>query len=216
MMLLENPIQKTTYEAAIFASDSWRKTKSGNGIDPNVKKLQEVSEPTAHNQDIEEGEEESDSDSRQQMVDGIFSSGPKESYELPSPVELIQLAFAGDDVAEEFEKDKQEILNEGNPEPDKPVLLPGWGQWTDVQEKKKDLPSWMLKEHEDAKRKREEILKRRMHILIMSLSPKRWIKRLRSCKQKLCPTPSHPRNFLNKVRACQLDLNETQRLQLEV
>ncbi|KAE8657655.1 Poly(ADP-ribose) polymerase isoform 1 [Hibiscus syriacus] len=64
-------------------------------------------EPTAHSQDIEVGEEESDSDSGQQMV------------------------------AEEFEKDKQEILNEENPEPDKPVLLPGWGQWTDVQKKKR-------------------------------------------------------------------------------
>ncbi|KAK8497530.1 hypothetical protein V6N13_002934 [Hibiscus sabdariffa] len=155
-----DPGSKTTYEVAIFASDTWRKMKSGNGVDTNVKKSQEVKEPTVHNQDMEVGEVESDSDSGQQMVDGILSSGPKEAYELPSQAELIRLAFAGDDVAEEFEKDKQEILNEENPEPDKPVLLPGWGQWTDVQQKK-GLPSWMLKEHEDAKRKREETLKRR-------------------------------------------------------
>ena len=106
------------------------------------------------------GEAESDSDSEGQMVDGILSSVPKQSYELPSQSELIRHAFAGDDVEEEFEKDKQEILNGENPEPDKPVLLPGWGQWTHIQQKK-GLPSWMLKEHEDAKRKREETLKKR-------------------------------------------------------
>lgn len=108
---------------------------------------------------LKEGEGDSDSESGQ-MVDGILSSAPKESYELPSQSELIRHAFAGDDVEEEFEKDKQEILNEENPEPDKPVLLPGWGQWTHVQQKK-GLPSWMLKEHEDAKRKREESVKNR-------------------------------------------------------
>lgn len=109
---------------------------------------------------LKEGEEESDSDSEEQMVDGILSTGPKDSYELPSQSELIRHAFAGDDVEEEFEKDKQEILNDENPEPDKPVLLPGWGQWTHIQQKK-GLPSWMLKEHDDAKRKREETLKKR-------------------------------------------------------
>ncbi|GMJ08878.1 hypothetical protein like AT4G02400 [Hibiscus trionum] len=109
-----DPGSKTTYEVAIFASDSWRKMKSGNGVDTNVKKSQEVNEPIVHNQDMEKGEEKSDSDSGQQMVDGILSSGPKESYELPSQAELIQLAFAGFDVVEEFEKDKHGILNEEN------------------------------------------------------------------------------------------------------
>lgn len=94
------------------------------------------------------------------MVDGILSSGPKTAYELPSQAELIQRAFAGDDVEEEFEKDKEAVLNEENPEPEKPVLLPGWGQWTDIQ-KKKGPPSWMLEEHETAKKKRLESLKKR-------------------------------------------------------
>ncbi|XVF32788.1 hypothetical protein REPUB_Repub17cG0112800 [Reevesia pubescens] len=158
--IVRDPASKTTYEVAIFASDSWRKMKSGNGMDTNITKSQEVKEPIMQNQDLEEGEEESDSDSQGQMVDGILSSGPKESYELPSQSELFRHAFAGDDVEEEFEKDKQEILNEENPEPDEPVLLPGWGQWTHLQQKK-GLPSWMLKEHDDAKRKREETLKKR-------------------------------------------------------
>ncbi|XVE77607.1 hypothetical protein DITRI_Ditri13aG0076700 [Diplodiscus trichospermus] len=155
-----DPGQKTTYEVAIFASDSWRKMKSGNEVDTNVKKSEEVMKPIVRDQGLEEVEEESDSDGEGQMVDGILSSGPKQSYELPSQSELIRHAFAGDDVEEEFEKDKQEILKEENPEPDKPVLIPGWGQWTHVQQKK-GLPSWMLKEHEDAKRKREETLKKR-------------------------------------------------------
>lgn len=94
------------------------------------------------------------------MVDGILSSVSKVPYELPSQEELIRQAFAGDDVDDDFEKDKQEILNEENPEPEKPLLLPGWGQWTHVQQKK-GLPSWMLKKHEDAQKKRAEALKKR-------------------------------------------------------
>jgi len=94
------------------------------------------------------------------MVDGILSSVSKVPYELPSQEELIRQAFAGDDVEGDFEKDKQEILEEENPEPEKPLLLPGWGQWTHIQEKK-GLPSWMLKKHEDAQKKRAEALKKR-------------------------------------------------------
>jgi U3 small nucleolar RNA-associated protein 14 len=70
------------------------------------------------------------------MVEGFLTiSDTKESYELPSQAELIRQA-------------------------EKPALVPGWGQWTDIQQKK-GLPSWMIKEHEIAKRNREEALKRR-------------------------------------------------------
>ncbi|KAE8665480.1 hypothetical protein F3Y22_tig00112614pilonHSYRG00123 [Hibiscus syriacus] len=101
-----DPGSNTTYDVAIFVSDSRRKMKGGNGVGSNARKLPEVKEPIAHNQDMQEGDEGSDSESEQQMVDGILTSGPKESYELPSQSELIRLAFAGDDVQEEFEKDK--------------------------------------------------------------------------------------------------------------
>jgi U3 small nucleolar RNA-associated protein 14 len=95
------------------------------------------------------------------MVEGNLTiPDRKESYELPSQADLIRQAFAGDDVEAEFEKDKMDVLNEENPEPEKPALVPGWGQWTDIQQKK-GLPSWMIKEHEVAKRNREEALKRR-------------------------------------------------------
>lgn len=104
--------------------------------------------------------EDSDTDSGGRMIDGMLSAGTRQAYELPSNEELIKRAFAGDDVEEEFEKVKEDVLNEENPEPEKPVLLPGWGQWTDIQ-KKRGLPSWMLKEHANAKQKRKIALNKR-------------------------------------------------------
>lgn len=108
---------------------------------------------------VQDVDDQSDSD-HELMVEGVLSSANDESYELPSQAELIHQAFAGDNVEEEFERQKEEILNEENPEPEKPVLLPGWGQWTHVQ-KKKGLPSWMLEEHDRANKKRQEALKNR-------------------------------------------------------
>ncbi|KAG6647898.1 hypothetical protein CIPAW_07G109900 [Carya illinoinensis] len=161
--IVRDPGPKTTYEVAIFASDRWRKMESRDKMDAKSKRSVK-SVGTEHNQDSEEPMKEvgdhSDSESEGQMVDGVLALGPKPSYELPSQAELIRQAFAGDDVEEDFENAKQEVLNEENPEPEKPVLLPGWGQWTHVQ-KKKGLPSWMLKDHENAQRKREEALKKR-------------------------------------------------------
>ncbi|KAJ6404185.1 hypothetical protein OIU84_012382 [Salix udensis] len=154
---------KMTYEVSILQSNTWKKMSSSrNEVDTNGKRSQKVVEPATHNQDIEfEGVgEDSDADSEGQMLDGILSSEHKSSYKLPSQAELIREAFAGDDVQEEFNKDKEEIMNLENPEPEKPAQLPGWGQWTRVQ-KKKGLPSWVLEEHENAKRKREEALRKR-------------------------------------------------------
>lgn len=154
---------KTTYEVSMLHSDTWKKMSSSqNEVDTNGKRSRKVVEPVTHNRDIEieEVEEDSDADSEGQMLDGILSSEHKSSYKLPSQAELIREAFAGDDVQEEFSKDKEEIMNEENPEPEKPVQLPGWGQWTRVQ-KKKGLPSWVLEEHENAKRKRDETLRKR-------------------------------------------------------
>lgn len=159
--IVGDPGPKTTYDVSIFASNTWKKMKGEDKVNTDIKRSFKESEPVRHEENLEkEAEEEGDSDSEGQMVDGILSSGPKESYELPSQAELIRNAFAGDDVEDEFAKDKEEVLNEENPEPEKPLFLPGWGQWTHVQ-KKKGLPAWMVKEQNDAKRKREEALKRR-------------------------------------------------------
>ncbi|KAH6834031.1 hypothetical protein C2S53_004833 [Perilla frutescens var. hirtella] len=131
----------------------------GSEDNHNVRKP-EFKVQTELDQESEDNDEDSDTDSEEEMVDGMLSSGPKSTYELPSQAELIQRAFAGDDVEEDFVKEKEAVLDEENPEPEKPVLIPGWGQWTDVQ-KKRGLPSWMLEEHETAKRKRLESLKKR-------------------------------------------------------
>ncbi|CAB4291839.1 unnamed protein product [Prunus armeniaca] len=164
--IVQDPGPKTTHDVSIFASGTWKKMKGGNNADANVNKPTRPLESVVLNQNLQEPvkdlDEDSDADSEGQMVDGVLTSDPKveSSYELPSQAEIIRQAFAADDVEDDFEKEKQEVLNEENPEPEKPVLLPGWGQWTHVQ-KKKGLPSWMLQEHESAKRMREETLKKR-------------------------------------------------------
>ncbi|CAL5437272.1 unnamed protein product [Camellia sinensis] len=169
--IVKGTAPKTTYDVAIFASDSWKKVKknsrkdneqikSEKKADANIKNSSKIVEPVLHDQDIEEVGDDCDSDSEGHMVDGILTSGTKSTYELPSQADLIRRAFAGDDVEDDFEKDKEDVLNEENPEPEKPVLLPGWGQWTHIQ-KKKGLPSWMVEEHESAKKKRDEVLKKR-------------------------------------------------------
>ncbi|XP_043709609.1 uncharacterized protein C57A7.06 [Telopea speciosissima] len=158
--IVKDPGPKTTFEVAIFASGSWRKMKNGEEVDGNNRKSSVVVEPGLPRQELKEVDEDTNSESEEEMVDGILSSGAKPSYELPSQADLIHRAFAGDNVEEEFENDKLEILKEENPEPEKPVLLPGWGQWTHIQQKK-GLPPWMLEEHANAKNKREEALKKR-------------------------------------------------------
>lgn len=166
--ITRDPGPKTSYEVAICAPSSQKKKKilssvnkeNGGVEDDKVTMRAKKSGPTPHDEVIEDAIVDSDSDSGGEMVDGILSSGPESTYELPPQEELIRRAFAGDDVEEDFQKDKEEVLNEENPEPEKPVLLPGWGQWTHIQQKK-GLPSWMVEEHENAKKKREEAIKKR-------------------------------------------------------
>ncbi|CAL4939314.1 unnamed protein product [Urochloa decumbens] len=158
--IIKNPGPKTTFEVGMLAGDSWKTVKSSKGNDnSNVNGVTNKSKLLTPNH--KQQDSNPDSDSEEEMVEGFLTiSDTKENYELPSQAELIRQAFAGDDVEAEFEKDKMEVLNEENPEPEKPALVPGWGQWTDIQQKK-GLPSWMIREHEIAKRNREEALKRR-------------------------------------------------------
>ncbi|BAS84136.1 U3 small nucleolar RNA-associated protein 14 [Oryza sativa Japonica Group] len=163
--IIKNPGRKTTVEVGMLADNSWKKFKSSKGndgsntngdIDKSTVKVSYMAD-----QKLKQLDHNSDSDSEDEMVEGLLTiSDAKENYKIPSQADLIRQAFAGDDVEAEFEKDKLDVLNEENPEPEKPALVPGWGQWTDIQQKK-GLPSWMVKEHENAKRKREEALKRR-------------------------------------------------------
>ncbi|KAL6649907.1 hypothetical protein ACP70R_014131 [Stipagrostis hirtigluma subsp. patula] len=163
--IIKNPGPKTTYEVGMLADNSWKKVKSSKGKDnSNINGITKKSKPQAPSivdPNPKQEDQNSDSDSEEGMVEGFLTiSDTKENYELPPQADLIRQAFAGDDVEAEFEKDKMEVLNEENPEPEKPALVPGWGQWTDIQQKK-GLPSWMVKEHEIARRNREEALKRR-------------------------------------------------------
>nr|GLL43488.1 uncharacterized protein C57A7.06-like isoform X1 [Ipomoea trifida] len=196
--IAKDPGPKTTYEVAIMAPKEKKKKKIKHLSDNNEKRITEsasvadskgITQSAVHDSDAEEMDDVSDSDSGEQMIDGMLSSGVKSSYELPSQEELIRRAFAGDDVEEVFEKEKQDILNEENPEPEKPALLPGWGQWTNIQ-KKKGPPSWMLEQHENARTKREEALKKRKdarlnHVIISE----KWDKKAEKLHTKTLPYP---------------------------
>ncbi|KAG9457289.1 hypothetical protein H6P81_001797 [Aristolochia fimbriata] len=158
--IVKNPGPKSEYEVAIFASDSFKKMPSEKPVESETKSLQVAADRPQYCEDFKGEDQNSDTDDDEMMVDGILTSGGKIDYELPSQTELIRQAFAGDDVEGEFEKDKMDVLNKENPEPEKPVLLPGWGQWTDIQQKK-GMPAWMLEEHDKAKQKRQDALKKR-------------------------------------------------------
>ncbi|KAG7550009.1 hypothetical protein ISN45_Aa06g008420 [Arabidopsis thaliana x Arabidopsis arenosa] len=141
---------------------------SDNDMDDNeLEAVKDNASPARNTKTIMETEKETkdeesdDSESEaEQMVDGILTCCSKETYEIPFQEELVSRAFAGDDVVGEFDKDKQEVLNQEVPEPEKPVQVPGWGHWTNTQNKR-DLPSRMVREHEDAKKTREQALKKR-------------------------------------------------------
>ncbi|KAF3331944.1 U3 small nucleolar RNA-associated protein 14 [Carex littledalei] len=161
--MAKNVGPKTTYEVAIFAGDSFRKVRSDSRCS-NKSSDSLIKDASKTSQDVKETDHSYDTDSDTEMVEGFLATNSgtdkKPDYELPSQADLIRRVFAGDDVAAEFEIDKLETLNEENPEPEKPALVPGWGQWTHVQ-RKKGLPDWMVREHEEKKRKREEALKKR-------------------------------------------------------
>ncbi|KAL9273035.1 U3 small nucleolar RNA-associated protein 14-like protein [Drosera capensis] len=159
--VIKDPNPKTTYDVAIFVDGSWKKMKSGDEQHaPRSGNNADVVEPNFAAQDEKEADDGSDAESEVEIIDGMLTSETKQTYELPSQEELIRRAFAADDVEEDFEKAKQEVLDEENPAPEEPKLIPGWGQWTDVQQKR-GVPSWMIKEHDDAQKKRDEALKKR-------------------------------------------------------
>ncbi|ESQ40396.1 hypothetical protein EUTSA_v10015339mg [Eutrema salsugineum] len=152
---------KTTFDVALYASGSWKKMTGCKNAES--KKASKTHVPISQAQDKKESRDEESDDSEseaEKMVDGVLTSASKETYEIPSQAELINRAFAGDDVIEEFEKDKRAVLNQEVPEPEKPVRHPGWGQWTNVHNKR-GSSSRMDRVHEDAKKKREQALETR-------------------------------------------------------
>ncbi|CAN6854130.1 unnamed protein product [Brassica oleracea] len=157
-----NPASKTTFDVAMFASGSWKKmTGSKNTESKKASKKTHAPIPQAQDKKGSRDEESEDSESEaEEMVDGILTSASKETFEVPSQAELINRAFAGDDVLDEFEKDKEEVLNQEVPKPEKPVLVPGWGNWTDIQ-RKRGISKQMVQKHEAEKKEWEQGLKTR-------------------------------------------------------
>lgn len=93
--------------------------------------------------------------------------------------ELIRRAFAGDDVEKEFEEAKASAVEEELPPAEGTVTLPGWGQWTDVQQKK-GPPAWILKEQARLLARKEAAMKNRKdyklkHIVISEKMDKKVI-----------------------------------------
>ncbi|MCO5573156.1 hypothetical protein L7F22_026922 [Adiantum nelumboides] len=110
--------------------------------------------------DFEQLRSSSGSDSEEKDDEGVKEPGFRLSSDTASQAELIQRAFAGDDVEADFEQMKSEALNEEVPLGEAALNLPGWGQWTDVQ-KKRGPPHWMVKQQEELERKREQALNKR-------------------------------------------------------
>lgn len=101
----------------------------------------------------------SDSDEEHEN-EGMDKQGFQLMTRNESQAELIQRAFAGDNVEADFEQLKSHALDEEVPMGETPVNLPGWGQWTDVQ-KKKGQPLWILQQEEELKTKRNLALRKR-------------------------------------------------------
>nr|XP_043610668.1 U3 small nucleolar RNA-associated protein 14 [Erigeron canadensis] len=185
---------KIEYEVSLCPTNLKKKRdKKDSNLEKSEKKTKteksQVAELTSSKdaEDIVHGDDDSDTDSETRMIDGIITSGT--DYELPSQDDLIRRAFAGDNVEKDFEMAKQEVMNEENPEPEKPVMLPGWGQWTRIQ-KKRGPPSWMLAEHIRAKKKRDEDLKKRpdAHLKHVIISEK-VDKKAEKLQTKVLPYP---------------------------
>ncbi|CAH8350367.1 unnamed protein product [Eruca vesicaria subsp. sativa] len=157
-----NPASTTTFDVAMFASGSWKKMTGGKNTE-SKKASKKTRVPISQAQDKkgsrDDGSEDSESEA-ERMVDGVLTSASKETFEIPSQEEIINRAFAGDDVLDEFEKDKEEVLNQEVPKPEKPVLVPGWGNWTNIQ-RKIGISKHELQKHEAEKKEWEQGLKKR-------------------------------------------------------
>lgn len=101
-------------------SDNFYDNNSDSDIDDNdLEDVRDVASPARRNNGtilISGYEESENSESEaEQMVDRVLTSASKETFVVPSQAELINRAFAGDDVLDEFEKDKDEVLNQKVP-----------------------------------------------------------------------------------------------------
>ncbi|CAK9236735.1 unnamed protein product [Sphagnum troendelagicum] len=143
--------------------------------------------PTLQASEEEEGE------------DGANDQGMKLLDKTMSQEELIRRAFAGDDVEAEFVETKARALDEEVPRVEGPVSLPGWGQWTHIQQKK-GQPAWILKEQESLKNKRDAALSRRKDakLQFVMISEKMDKKASKFCASKV-PFPYRSREVFERT-----------------
>ncbi|PHT65309.1 hypothetical protein T459_29734 [Capsicum annuum] len=90
----------------------------------DIKSTYKVTQPVVSKPDAEKIDEHSDTDSGGEMVDGILTSGIEFTFEILSQQELICSAFTDDDAEDEFEREKQDALNEKVP-----VMRIGSWEW---------------------------------------------------------------------------------------
>ncbi|CAH8389040.1 unnamed protein product [Eruca vesicaria subsp. sativa] len=155
-----NPASKTTFDVAMFASGSWKKMTGCKNTE-SKKASKKTHVPISQAQDKKGSRDDESESEAEEMVDGVLTcAASKETFEIPCQAELINRAFAGDDVLDEFEKDKEDVLNQEVPKPEKPVLVPGWGDWSSVQ-RKRGISKRMVMEHEAEEKERREKLKTR-------------------------------------------------------
>ncbi|CAM6036547.1 unnamed protein product [Sphagnum compactum] len=131
--------------------------------------------------------------------DGANDQGLKLLDKTMSQEELIRRAFAGDDVEAEFVETKARALDEEVPRVEGPVSLPGWGQWTHIQQKK-GQPAWLLKEQESLKNKRDAALSRRKDakLQFVMISEKMDKKASKFCASKV-PFPYRSREVFERT-----------------
>lgn len=131
--------------------------------------------------------------------DGANDQGMKLLDKTMSQEELIRRAFAGDDVEAEFVETKARALDEEVPRVEGPVSLPGWGQWTHIQQKK-GQPAWILKEQESLKNKRDAALSRRKDakLQFVMISEKMDKKASKFCASKV-PFPYRSREVFERT-----------------
>lgn len=79
------------------------------------------------------------------LLDGIHQDGFHFAGNELTQRDLIAQAFAGDNVAAEFEAEKEAEAERELPKIEAPSVLPGWGAWASTQKEPKWLAAAKLK-----------------------------------------------------------------------
>lgn len=113
-----------------------------------------------------------------------------------SQADLVRMAFAGDDVANQFAAEKAEEVQGELPMVDEPGVLPGWGVWAGQQRE----PKWMVEARDKAKRQRASAAASRkdskLQYVIIS---EKWDKKSSKYKTPCVPFPFNSRETYERT-----------------